>query len=86
MWTTEIPKECGFYWWREGAFDEEPTIVEIDRTIDPRSVTMFNSGSEIPRAAYMREGFQIDGEFWSERLAPPSQHEQRHDREPDAGE
>ncbi len=62
MWTTEYPKEEGFFWYREDAQDFSPIVVEA-AIINGRVRFYFPANDE---------GQCPDGEFWSERLTRPS--------------
>lgn len=67
-WSKELPKESGFYWWREEPTDF-PQVVEFS-DMD----TVYKCGTEIP----MWTGEQdedsccaLRGEFWPVKLTPP---------------
>lgn len=63
-WTKELPKESGFYWYRDNGRYE---IVEFD---DAEKIIMF-CGDEIGLGGYWSE--EIESEFWPVRLLPPDE-------------
>lgn len=64
-WTTTIPSEMGFYWWRSSPNDLLE-VIKIDNAAVWDGIVLWWSGNESP--CLMAD---IDGEFWSERIAPP---------------
>lgn len=68
-WTTEQPKEPGFYWFKTDAnsFDENPTIVYVDHARD-----IWVNGSECPRAVRFNR-LMPAGEYWGPLEIPKPQ-------------
>lgn len=64
MWTTEIPKQSGYYWIRETG--ESPEIVYLNAPNAGGRQELFKGGDE-------EDYFADEGgwEFWSERIQPP---------------
>jgi hypothetical protein len=69
-WTKELPKEEGFYWYREEDFRErmgEPAIVVFENSAEGGII--YFCGNEIGRGGWWKT--EIVGEFWPEKLTPP---------------
>jgi len=64
-WTKTIPTENGFYWYREPGV--EPEIAEID---NDTPTTIWLCGTDCCLSTFGVRN--INGEFWPERLIPPT--------------
>jgi hypothetical protein len=62
-WTKDRPKESGFYWYRENGFTG---VIEWDEL----AKCVMTAGSDINLSD--DSGYDIEGEFYSEKLTPPS--------------
>ena len=62
-WTKELPKESGFYWYR----DPEPQVVEFDAG----DGWIYVTGRDFPSGPPFMH--KIAGEFWPERILAPDE-------------
>ncbi len=63
MWTTQYPREAGFYWWKNGG--HAPQVVEVYWSAYDAWWVLFTGTDEAQSAE------TGGGEFWSERLTAP---------------
>lgn len=63
QWTTNLPTESGFYWFKDAY--ERLKIVEWDQDMQ----WLLTTGNEIPWGE--RVNVKITGEFWPIKLTPP---------------
>lgn len=62
-WTRNLPKEEGFYWYREKGSVPEVVFWEQDMQ------WVMKAGTDVPMGADMAH--KIEGEFWSVAVFPP---------------
>lgn len=70
MWTHEIPKSDGYYWYMFELGDE-PVVICLSDVGNYDTVNLTVCGYDVPYANYMPSDHKIDGLFWPEPITPP---------------